>query len=227
MVIISSGPLSLSAVAAEYGDATPHALTEYYRDGGAGLVKTNATTGAVPTSGTFAMTNLYGTRKMVTGTTYSNLMTLTGSRDPYSAGFTNNVAVPANSYITKVTSSFTNITGYRDDTSSILASQQQGPEYWQWVIQNSVRISIKGITSGITYRSSTYNLQSLMSGAYPTAPYGLTFNNEWTSSSPLWDSNLGTRVFTGASGDSLRVELECTAGAYMSGKCQLRIFYEY
>lgn len=70
----ASGPLSLSAIARVFGDTVPYALTDYYRDGASGLVKTNftKTTTAVPTSGPFAMTTLYGSGTVVNGTlTYS------------------------------------------------------------------------------------------------------------------------------------------------------------
>ena len=56
MAIKSSGTLAMTEIVAEFGGAIPHALNEYYRDGG--LVPANNT--GVPTSGTIAIGNFYG-----------------------------------------------------------------------------------------------------------------------------------------------------------------------
>lgn len=56
MALQTSGAISLSELATEFGGTAPHALSEYYRD--AGLVPGNNT--GVPTSGAVAMTDFYG-----------------------------------------------------------------------------------------------------------------------------------------------------------------------
>lgn len=56
MAIQSSGAISISELATEFGGSAPHALSEYYRD--AGLVPGNNT--GVPTSGAVALTDFYG-----------------------------------------------------------------------------------------------------------------------------------------------------------------------
>jgi hypothetical protein len=56
MAIQSSGAISISELATEFGGSVPHALSEYYRD--AGLVPGNNTN--VPTSGAVALTDFYG-----------------------------------------------------------------------------------------------------------------------------------------------------------------------
>lgn len=56
MAIQSSGAISISELATEFGGSAPHSLSEYYRD--AGLVPGNNTD--VPTSGAVALTDFYG-----------------------------------------------------------------------------------------------------------------------------------------------------------------------
>lgn len=48
MVLQSSGAISLSDIAAEFGGSTPHSLSEYYGSG------------SVPTSGTISFSQFYG-----------------------------------------------------------------------------------------------------------------------------------------------------------------------
>ncbi len=52
-------PISMTTIATEFGGTVPHSLTEYYRGGG--LVNNTPTTASIPTSGTIAMGNFYGT----------------------------------------------------------------------------------------------------------------------------------------------------------------------
>lgn len=56
MALQTSGAISISELATEFGGTAPHALSEYYRD--AGLVPGNNTN--VPTSGAVALTDFYG-----------------------------------------------------------------------------------------------------------------------------------------------------------------------
>lgn len=56
MALQTSGAISLSELATEFGGTAPHAMSEYYRD--AGLVPGNNT--GVPTSGAVALTDFYG-----------------------------------------------------------------------------------------------------------------------------------------------------------------------
>jgi hypothetical protein len=56
MPIKSSGPLSISEIAAEFGGSTPHSLSEYYRNGS--LAITNSTN--IPTNGAVRFGNFFG-----------------------------------------------------------------------------------------------------------------------------------------------------------------------
>jgi len=58
----------MQTIATEFGGTVPHALNEYYRGGG--LVPNTPTNAAIPTSGTIAMDNFYGS----TGRTTVNLL---------------------------------------------------------------------------------------------------------------------------------------------------------
>jgi len=77
--IPSSGPISLSDFAAEFGGTVPHSLSEYYRDGG--NVPSNNTN--VPTSGVFRFGNMRGAINAIiqtlSNTTNVDLSTLFGS----------------------------------------------------------------------------------------------------------------------------------------------------
>lgn len=238
MVVVSSGPLSLAAVAAEYSDAVPHYLTDYYRDGSAAILKTNATTTAVPTSGTFAMTKLYGTRAMIkVSNLYSNNTTLsvTGWGNP--AVYTNTVAVPANVWITKVTASCTSFTGVREDYDGTVI---QGYPF-DWNIYQVARIAAVGASQ--TYWSQDVAFYHYSRNGSP--PTSLTFSSQlylpiesgYTYAvndydnllpNPLGSQGLQTRVFTGASGDNLRISmLGVGCGKQITGKIQMQVYYEY
>ena len=54
----------MQTIATEFGGTVPHALDEYYRGGG--LVPNTPTNAAIPTSGTIAMDNFYGSANRVT-----------------------------------------------------------------------------------------------------------------------------------------------------------------
>ena len=74
MALQSSGQISLQDIANEFGGSTPHAISEYYRNGG--LVPGNNT--SVPTSGTIDFADFYGTtaatsRTLSNGATNVNL----------------------------------------------------------------------------------------------------------------------------------------------------------
>ena len=58
MTLQSSGAISLSNIAGEFGGSTPHSLSEYYRGGG--LVPAHAGTVGIPTGGAISMSNFYG-----------------------------------------------------------------------------------------------------------------------------------------------------------------------
>lgn len=68
--VTDSGPLSLTEIARVFGDTPPYVLTDYYRDGPSGLVRTNftKTTTKVPTTGSFPLTSLYSTGTVVSNT---------------------------------------------------------------------------------------------------------------------------------------------------------------
>lgn len=83
MTLQSSGQITLANIATEFGGATPHSLSEYYR-GGAYTTSNNTN---VPTSGQISIGNFYGAQL---GSFYSPLGFSGGS---YSDGdsFANNV----------------------------------------------------------------------------------------------------------------------------------------
>jgi len=56
MTLPSSGTISINNLASEFGGSSPHALSEYYRNGG--LVSSGNTN--VPTSGALALSDFYG-----------------------------------------------------------------------------------------------------------------------------------------------------------------------
>tara|TARA_B100000214_G_C23949926_1_gene619950 strand:+ start:315 stop:974 length:660 start_codon:yes stop_codon:yes gene_type:complete len=58
MTLQSSGAISMSNIAAEFGGSTPHSLSEYYR-GGAN-VPSHSNTAGIPTGGAISMSNFYG-----------------------------------------------------------------------------------------------------------------------------------------------------------------------
>jgi len=59
MALPNSGPLSLSSIQGEFGGSNPIGLNEYYRGGP--LVGNFPGTSNIPTSGTIAVNNFYGT----------------------------------------------------------------------------------------------------------------------------------------------------------------------
>ena len=74
MALQSSGAISLQDIANEFGGSSPHAISEYYRNGG--LVPGNNTN--IPTSGTIDFADFYGatnatTRTLSNGNTNVNL----------------------------------------------------------------------------------------------------------------------------------------------------------
>ena len=58
MTLQSSGAISLSNIAGEFGGSTPHSLSEYYRGGG--LVPNITPNNSIPTSGQISMSQFYG-----------------------------------------------------------------------------------------------------------------------------------------------------------------------
>ena len=80
MALQSSGAISIANIATEFGGSQPHALNEYYRNGG--LVTSNNT--SVPTSGQIDLADFYGAVKEIssfvtTNTTNRNASTIFGS----------------------------------------------------------------------------------------------------------------------------------------------------
>lgn len=58
MPLPSSGSISLSQIAAEFGGTAPHSLSEYYRGGG--LVPDTPANALIPTSGAIKLSDFYG-----------------------------------------------------------------------------------------------------------------------------------------------------------------------
>lgn len=57
MTLQSSGAISLSDIAAEFGGSTPHSINEYYRGGG--LVPDTPANSGIPTSGVISFSDFY------------------------------------------------------------------------------------------------------------------------------------------------------------------------
>ena len=58
MALPSSGAISLSAIASEFGDSTPNSINEFYRGGS--LVPNATVNNSVPTSGAISFNDFYG-----------------------------------------------------------------------------------------------------------------------------------------------------------------------
>ena len=65
MAIPTSGALAFSALQTEFGGTNPIGLSEYYAGGGLVPATASGTNGAVPSSGTIAMSKFYGTENVV------------------------------------------------------------------------------------------------------------------------------------------------------------------
>lgn len=73
MALQSSGAISLSDIASEFGDSTPHSINEFYRGGS--LVSNTSTNTNVPTSGQVSFNNFYGAAGELWSTTVTNAYT--------------------------------------------------------------------------------------------------------------------------------------------------------
>lgn len=69
MGLQSSGAISLSQIAGEFGGSKPHSLSEYYR-GGSNVTSNNT---GVPTSGAISFSNFYGATSVYTLTSSGNV----------------------------------------------------------------------------------------------------------------------------------------------------------
>lgn len=67
MALQTSGAISLSQIAAEFGGTTPHSLSEYYAGGGLVPAGTSGTNGAVPSSGAISFSQFFGTTAILVG----------------------------------------------------------------------------------------------------------------------------------------------------------------
>tara|TARA_R100000329_G_scaffold147983_1_gene136228 strand:- start:1960 stop:2559 length:600 start_codon:yes stop_codon:yes gene_type:complete len=67
MALPSSGAISLSAIASEFGDSTPNSINEFYRGGS--LVPNSSVNTNVPTSGQISFNDFYGATDQLWSTT--------------------------------------------------------------------------------------------------------------------------------------------------------------
>lgn len=70
MALPSSGAISLSAIASEFGDSTPNSISEFYRGGS--LVPNVSINNSVPTSGAISFSNFYGATDQLWSVTITN-----------------------------------------------------------------------------------------------------------------------------------------------------------
>ena len=86
-------PIDLTDIATEFGDSAPHTVSEFYRGGG--KVPDSAGNSAIPTSGSIALGNFYGSANIValaltiaSNTNNYDLYTVVSADPSYSAGST-------------------------------------------------------------------------------------------------------------------------------------------
>lgn len=157
MSLPSSGPMSLSMIAQEFGGTPPHSLSQYYRGGG--LVPNSPNNTSIPTSGPIGLSNFYSTSRRVyipivfSSTTLNvDLMNYVGSS--YVAGISD-IAVTINSGVVIGSSSISAYAMYIRNFSS-------GDTV---TIYNNGYIVGKGGDAGIgTTRYGTGNLVGRVSG---------------------------------------------------------------
>jgi len=70
MALPSSGAISLSAIASEFGDSTPNSISEFYRGGS--LVPNTSVNTNVPTSGQISFNDFYGAADQLWSMTVTN-----------------------------------------------------------------------------------------------------------------------------------------------------------
>ena len=70
MALPSSGAISLSAIASEFGDSTPNSISEFYRGGS--LVPNTSINTNVPTSGEISFSDFRGAANQLWSTTITN-----------------------------------------------------------------------------------------------------------------------------------------------------------
>lgn len=70
MALPSSGAISLSAIASEFGDSAPNSISEFYRGGS--LVPNTSINTSVPTSGEISFNDFYGAANQLWSTTITN-----------------------------------------------------------------------------------------------------------------------------------------------------------
>ena len=70
MALPSSGAISLSAIASEFGDSTPNSISEFYRGGS--LVPNVSINNSIPTSGAISFSNFYGATDQLWSVTITN-----------------------------------------------------------------------------------------------------------------------------------------------------------
>lgn len=94
--------ISMTTIATEFGGTVPHSLSEYYRGGG--LVPNTPGNAAIPTSGTIAMSNFYGSANRVavnltiSGNTYN--YDVFANRGPTYVPGTSDITVTVNPGVT-------------------------------------------------------------------------------------------------------------------------------
>ena len=70
MALQSSGAISLSDIASEFGDSAPNSINEFYRGGS--LVPNSSTNTNVPTSGQISFNQFYGAADQLWSMTVTN-----------------------------------------------------------------------------------------------------------------------------------------------------------
>lgn len=177
MVVTSSGPLSLAAIAQEFNDSVPYYLTDYYR-GGSFVPSIGANSGA-SASGPIGMTGLYGSRKGVAGSTSTYSQTgFTMRTGPRSLG---SITIPAGVAVLKV---------YLRMTTSTSTGPYPGPYVFTANHSaGSYSFNVYPMTSSTTqptyliYSSASPNLSSNWSFAV-----NLSIDRDayWVNSSDIW-----------------------------------------
>lgn len=147
MALQTSGAISLGNVQTEFGGTNPIAMSEYYAGGGNVPSGASGTNGAVPSSGTIAMSKFYGTVK----TAYTpDGGTSAGSPVTLSATGT----LSASKTISCTTSAVWTWTASGDSNYAVTPASGG----------SSTDITFQLSTTGFTYRQTTFTVSATSNG---------------------------------------------------------------
>ena len=194
MTLPTSGPISIGAIAGEFGGSQPDSISEYYRGGG--LVPNTSPNSNIPTSGQVSLSNYYGGQA---GGTYP--IYIGGASDstaterawtftfPALSGGTRSTLQPGDFVLLQYSNC---IDAYRDTPPSVLTSSG-----WTLIADTSITDNQSGIGAGAFPTSNCLWFYKFM-GATPDT--SVSFGSNQTPSPPgLTTNKAAIMVFTGVS----------------------------